>query len=491
MKMIRFAGTFILFALLLSAPASGNHPGSSGDQNTAGRLNRYLDSLESRGFSGSVLVEIDGAFILDKGYGLSDRERGARNTPATVFDIGSVTKQFTAAAIMTLEMQGALSVNDSLVMCFPAAPADKAGVTLHQLLRHASGLPSNIGRDYDPIGAQAFVDSVLRQPLRFPPGTRFSYANIGYSLLAMIIEKVSGMPYEEYLYTHLWKPAGMFATGYRRGSRDAIAIGYGRDGNLWGKPTEKPWDADGPFWHLRGNGGILSTTGDLLRWHHALLGDSILSPAAKLKYYHPALRPTETPDSYYAYGWDVHRTPRKTLVIEHNGANGFFYADYRRYVDEGVTIIALMNQMHPNFQDATSEIARVIFDTAYVPPLPVADHSGNRAFTASLMALAIDKGANRSYEAYRNRAPGSDVVEFRVNERGYELLREKQCRQAIEVFRLNTLVFPLSANAFDSLGEAYMSADMKDLAIENYKKSVSLDPGNMNAIEMLETLTGK
>ena len=489
----RTASITLLWILLSSIAAQAQISVPPARQRTVERINRYLDTLEARGFSGSVLVELDSSRIVSRGYGLRDRARGLSNTPTTVFDIGSITKQFTAAALLTLEMQGKLRVGDSLGIYFPKSPGDKAGITLHQLLRHESGLPSTIGRDYDKISAPAFVDSVLKAPLLFTPGTRFSYSNIGYSLLAMIIEKVSGQPYEEYLYTNLWKPSGMESTGYRRPhfNPESIAVGYDRDGNVWGKPTEKPWDDDGPSWHLRGNGGILSTTEDLARWHHALLGDKILTPAARTKYYHPVLRSTEATDSYYAYGWDVHRTPRNTLLLWHNGANGIFYADFARYIDDGVTIIVLMNQMHPDFREVPAELARTIFDSTYTPSVPIADNAANRALTASLVTLAADKGADRAMEVYTARPHGEDLIEFRVNERGYDLLGEKQYAKAIEVFRLNVLAFPGSANAYDSLGEAYQSAGLTDRAIENYRKSVALDPGNMNAIKILKTLTGK
>jgi CubicO group peptidase (beta-lactamase class C family) len=301
------------------------------------------------------------------------------------------------------------------------------------------------------------------------------------------------MPYETYLYQHLWKPAGMTSTGYQRPAfaPDVIATGYDGDGKAWGKPNAKPWDRGGPFWHLKGNGGILSTVGDLARWHHALLGNSILSPASKAKYYAPPLRSDETRDSYYAYGWDVHRTPRGTQVIEHNGANGIFYADFRRFVDEGVVVIVMMNDAPPTFQNVVGDIVRVVFEPAYVPPMPSASNTQNRRFTDSMIVIARASGAGPAWETYGRRAPGTDLIESRVNEQGYELLQEKDFPHAIEVFRLNTLVFPRSGNAFDSLGEAYMAAGMNDRAIESYRKSLELDPGNTNAVEVLKTLTGK
>jgi CubicO group peptidase (beta-lactamase class C family) len=204
-------------------------------------VRRYLDTLDRAGFSGVVLVEYRGETVISDGYGYSDIAKGRRNTPQTVFDIGSITKQFTAAAIMKLEMEGKLSTEDSLSKFFRDVPPDKSCITLHHLLRHSSGLRSNIGDDYDSISTISFIDSVLHSPLRFPCGTAFSYSNIGYSLLAIIVERTSGLPYETYLYENLWRPAGMKNTGYRRPDfdRELIATGYHNDGREWGRPTEK------------------------------------------------------------------------------------------------------------------------------------------------------------------------------------------------------------------------------------------------------------
>ena len=494
MKIIALRPLSIILGLLLFIAGTSAHPGGPAvDDGARARIERYLDSLEVRGFSGTVLVEQHGSRVVERGCGWRDQSRGLKNTAATVFDIGSVTKQFTAAAILPLEMQGKLRVEDTLGAYFPQAPAEKRGITLHMLLRHASGLPSVIGGDFAQVSTTGFLDSLFRTPLLFTPGTRFSYSNVGYSLLAMIIQKVSGRSYEQYLYQHLWKPAGMATTGYRRPHFDPglIAVGYDRDGHAWGKPTDKPWGADGPFWHLKGNGGILSTVGDLARWHHALMGGKILSDAAKAKYYHPVLRPGEDEGSYYAYGWDVHRSSRNTPVYWHNGTNGVFYADFARYPDDEAVIVVLMNHADPAFGGVLADLAGMLFDPAYMPTLPIPDNAANRALTAALVSKAVDAGADSAFAAYARRSAGPDLIEFRVNQRGYDLLGENAYAKAIEVFRLNTLVFPRSGNAFDSLGEAYAAAGSTDLAIMCYKKSLELDPTNMNAVEVLKKLTAK
>ena len=457
-----------------------------------GTVRAYLDTLEQAGFSGAVLVEFHGKIVISKGYGYSDMLHGRRNSSRTVFDIGSVTKQFTAAAILKLEMEGRLSTDDKLLRLFENVPADKSDITIHHLLRHSSGFRSSIGDDYDGIAETDFIDSVMRSPLKFACGAAFSYSNIGYSLLAIIIEKVAGVPYETYLYENLWRPAGMEHTGYRRPDfkEELIAVGYYNDDRIFGKPTEKPWDADGPYWHLKGNGGILSTAEDLFRWNQVLATDKILSEHAKAKMYRPRMRDGEDSASYYAYGWDVHRTSRNTPLLWHNGSNGIFYADFYRYVDESTTIIVLTNKSN-GFEETGREISRALFDPAYRPVVPIADNESNRAFTAHIIALTIEQGVEAGARELGERKLGVNLLGERVNSKGYELLGGGGVSQAVGLFKLNVLAFPASANAYDSLGEGYLVAGDTTLAIEHYRKSLALDAANANAEKVLKRLEAK
>src|SRR5262249_19012536 len=157
----------------------------------------------------------------------------------------------------------------------------------------------------------------------------FSYSNVGDSLLALIIERVSGQKYGRFLYDNLWHPAGMELLGYSRPvfAKEMIATGY-KDDVEWGKRTRTEWAGIAPYWQLKGNGGVLSTTEDMYKWHRALLTDNILSKHAKEKYYHPQLRPGENENSYYAYGWAIRKTPRNTILAWHNGTNRVFYSDF-------------------------------------------------------------------------------------------------------------------------------------------------------------------
>ncbi|MEZ5424720.1 MAG: serine hydrolase [Pyrinomonadaceae bacterium] len=491
MKIRAFVISFLLM-LIVGHPAFSQGGKIEKGSATVKRIETYLGKLEKIGFSGSVLVELNGKKAISRGYGFRNEARKLKNTPDTVFDIGSVTKQFTGAAIIKLEMEGKLSTDDKITEYFDGVPEDKAAITIHQLLRHSSGLPGVVGGDFDPISQSEFLEKLWKTPLQFENGTRFSYSNVGYSLLSMIIEKVSGETYEQYLYQHLWKPAGMEMTGYSRPKFDKglIAVGYEGD-REWGRPDEKPWDGNAPFWHLKGNGGILSTAEDLYRWDQALLSDKLLSREAKEKYYHPKLRPDEDPNPYYAYGWDMLRTDRNTLRAWHNGTNRVFYADFYRYLDEGIVIITLSNKAHPNFSDAGREISRMIFEPDYQPPIPVADNSANRAFTDEMIGIVGEKGLAAGIKAYKERKRGVDLLERTVNSKAYDLFGEKKLQGAIDLFELNVFAFPRSANAYDSLGEAYLEAGNRELAIKNYRKSLELNPENRNAEEMLERLKNK
>jgi len=326
-------------------------------------LEKHMEKLAAGGFSGVVVIDIGGKQILSKGYGFSDKERGVYNTLDTVFDIGSISKQFTASAVLKLQMQGKLHVKDKISKYFSAIPKDKQHITIHHLLTHSAGLPGFIGDDYEAITESSFIKESLNKNLLFKPGSAFEYSNVGYSLLTLIIEQVSEQSYEQYLYENLWKPANMETTGYTRPefNQAKVAVGYLK-GKAWGKPNEKKWASDAPFLHLKGNGGILSTAEDMYKWHLALLNEKILSENAKQSFYKKHIREGVNASSFYSYGWAVFPTSRNTELIAHNGSNGVFFADFLRYLDEKVTIIIMTNEADRLNERLTSQIASIIFN---------------------------------------------------------------------------------------------------------------------------------
>jgi dipeptidyl aminopeptidase/acylaminoacyl peptidase/CubicO group peptidase (beta-lactamase class C family) len=337
------AGVAVAATTLTSSRESRSATIVKGDLATT--VDQYLTKLTALGFSGAIIAARDGEVILQKGYGLSNQAARTPVTPDTVFDIGSVTKQFTGAAILKLEEQGKLKVTDRLDKYFPDVPSDKAGITLHHLLTHGAGFESMYGTgDYEAVNRDEFVRRAFAATLRSKPGETYEYSNAGYSLLGVIVEMVSGQGYEQYLNEHLFKTAGMSQTGYRlpRWDESRIAHGY-IDGDDWGTPLDHAWAADGPYWLLRANGGILSTVGDMYKWHLALEGDRVLSKASKAKLYGRHLREGPKADSFYGYGWAIMPRPGNKTLIGHNGGSAAFGADFLRFVDDNVVIFMASN----------------------------------------------------------------------------------------------------------------------------------------------------
>ena len=173
----------------------------------AATMDRWLTDA---GFRGAVLVSRNGKVLLRKGYGMADRENGTAWAPDAVFSVGSITKQFTAAAILKLEAQGKLRVEDPIPRFLDEVPADKRAITIHHLLTHTSGLESDFAGDYESVGRDEYAARALASKLRTAPGSQFFYSNAGYSLLGAIVEIASGKPYETYLAENLFLPAGMY-----------------------------------------------------------------------------------------------------------------------------------------------------------------------------------------------------------------------------------------------------------------------------------------
>lgn len=297
------------------------------------RLDDYLSRIAPFGFAGAALLASDGQIVLNKGYGLAHRAGGVPNTAETVFSLGSVTKQFTAAAIMKLEMQSKLLTSDPICNFFPEIPADKAVITLHQLLTHTAGLLNDTGDDYAMADKEATLLQIFESDLLFAPGSDYAYSNAGYTLLAAVVEQVAQRPYEQFLQEELFTPAGLQHTGYRLPDWSGLNVAHWYNGrNDFGTPLEKAY----PSWNLLGNGDMLSTTADMFRWHRALLGDDILSAAAKVKMYTPELRA-------YGYGWQVVET-ENGRCLQHNGASSYgSSALFRRWIDADVVLVLFCN----------------------------------------------------------------------------------------------------------------------------------------------------
>lgn len=343
----------LLFSCFLAALAQ--------DDELKNSLDAFFQKAERYGYSGSVLIAKGDYVFLSKGYGKQDREKNIDESASTVFSVGSITKQFTGAAILKLEMLGKLSVTDPITKYFPDVPEDKASMTIHHLLTHSAGFPGGIGDDYELIKANDFLKRAWDTPLLFKPGTGHEYSNVGYSILGILIEKLSGVSYDTFLHDQLFKPAGMENTGYLipQFKPEQLAVGY-RNGQRWGTARDHAWLPDGPGWHLRANGGILSTVGDMHKWVMALLGDKVLSAAAKEKLFAPHQRECEDCPTFYGYGWVVDKTPSDETLIWHNGGNGVYNAYTGFIPSTGLTIVISSNSNDKIADDYAMKVLNIL-----------------------------------------------------------------------------------------------------------------------------------
>jgi CubicO group peptidase (beta-lactamase class C family) len=308
-------------------------------------IKQYLVALEQEGtFSGSVLITQGDQVLLRAGYGWADIENGIPNGPQTQFRLGSVTKQFTAMAILILQERGDLDLEERACVYLPACPKQWQAITIHQLLTHSSGLPDawrfyagrNVpGIDYDP---EEILSWFAGTALDFEPGERFAYSNTGYLLLGWLIESVSGQTYEEFLRREIFDPLQMTDTGYLRQAAN-MAVGYSEPGQEAGF-----LNASLAF----SAGGLYSTSEDLFHWDQALRTEELVSRESMEAIFasHIAAPPLPYSPAYddlgYGYGWFVGENWRHP-VAGHGGTYDGYRALIERYDAGQVTIILLCN----------------------------------------------------------------------------------------------------------------------------------------------------
>jgi len=315
----------------------------------AGQVASDLDAIASSYYpatepGAAVLVTKDGEVLLRKGYGLADLEQGIPIEPDMVFRIGSVTKQFTAAAILLLEEEGKLSVEDDLRKHLPDYPTSGRAITIAQLLTHTSGIRSytdmpDFGkRMREDMSVEEIIALFRDEPLGFEPGEKYAYNNSGYVLLGAIIEKASGKTYEAYLRERIFEPLGMSQTYYGSASRIIPKRAQGYDGVNAEFENAEYLSMTLPY----AAGSLLSTVDDLAKWDRALEGTGLLSQASLDKWWKPfSLANGES--IHYGYGWSISSYQGHRVVGHGGGINGFT-CQLLRMPEDRVFVTVLTNR---------------------------------------------------------------------------------------------------------------------------------------------------
>ena len=343
-------------------------------------------SFEADEFTGAVLVARDGEVLLDRGYGFANREWSVPNDGDTKFRLGSVTKQFTAVAIMLLNERGLVDLDAPVKTYLPDAPAAWDGVTVRHLLTHTAGVPNFT--DFDDYGASktlpATIDSLIARfrdrPLDFQPGEGWSYSNSGYILLTAIVEKASGKSYAEFVAETLFQPLGMADSGY-----DSHAAVLPRRASGYAPTARGIVNADYIDMSIpQGAGALYSTTRDLLKWEQGLFGGRLLTPASL------ALLTTPVRNQY-AFGLAVTQAGGNTTIAHSGGIEGF-NTHMAWDPDRRMTVIVLGNLNGPG----SDQVAGSLMALARGETVTLASER---------QAVAVAPEVLRSYEGVYELAP--------------------------------------------------------------------------------------
>lgn len=346
-------------------PTVAPTPTLSAEAQLALQIDKTLTALAEQGrFSGSVLVARDGKVLVSKGYGLANMELGVPNTPQTKFRLASLTKQFTAMAILQLQQQGKLNVQDPICKYIQDCPDIWQPITIHHLLTHTSGLHNYTDEaDFAEVKNRSFspaqiIDLFRDLPLDFTPGEKFSYSNSGYSLLGSIIEQVSGQSYALFLQKYIFGPLQMMNTGYY----DNRAVIKNRASGYSNATTTADYV---DMSYVYAAGGLYSTVEDLFLWDQALYTDKLIPQALRDQMFTP-FAPVPAcflgcNDIGYGYGWDIARQFDQPLAW-HGGEIEGGRTEIDRYPEAKVVIIVLSNREDTITSGLSTPIARMIFE---------------------------------------------------------------------------------------------------------------------------------
>ena len=444
------------------------------------QIGKLMSTLNERGqFNGAVLVAKQGEIIYRKGFGKANFQTGVDFTPDTPSDIGSVTKQFTAMAIMILAERKKLNYDDPVSRYIPefSSSAHLGRITLRELLTHTSGIHDfgDLGVD-DPVDHKGLIAALLnKEDALSRPGLRYRYSNPGYELLGIVVERISGKRFGDFLEQEIFKPADMSSTfTYDRfGKRDSrTAVGYSQFGQVDdGGPTANP-----------GDGGIFSTVDDLFRWDQALYTNTPVRQSALAEAF--SAGKVELGISTYGFGWNI-ESENGNKYLWHQGNHAGFRAFIGRRLADRVTVIMQTNKGNSKRLDINAALQNILAGKPFVLP----EQSGAEILYKTIHDSGIQAAMNTYRDLKNTKSADYDLGETELNTLGYQLLYgDKKVKEAIAVFKLNANEHPVSSNAFDSLGEAYRRNGERDLAVSSYLTAVALNPANGHAAAMLRKL---
>lgn len=442
-------------------------------------LDAYLRAAtRNEQFSGTVLLARAGKPVFVRSYGMANYELSVANGADTVFRLASVTKQFTALAVMQLQEQGKLKVDDPICRYLADCPAAWRPITIRQLLNHTSGIPNFSSlpdwdemlsrRDYTPVELVALFRDL---PLKFTPSEKYDYSNSGYHLLGLIIERASGMGWGAYVKQRILTPIGMTHSGddNTRALIPHRASGYYSLGTIF---INAPIISRTVGYAA---GGLYSTVGDLLLWDRALVPGKLVGQASLDAMFTPA-------KSNYGFGWRIgERFGRREM--DHSGSDNGFSTYIIRFPAERLTAIVLSNSDRASAGKVGNAMAAIAFGQPVT--LPVAQL--REILWDRIDRDGVASAIARYYELKRSGAK-LDFSDDALVGLGYDLYEAHRHADASAIFRFNLTVYPESAYSHDGLADIAVAKGDPEKAIALFRQSLALDPTNTYASDALKRL---
>jgi CubicO group peptidase (beta-lactamase class C family) len=482
METLLFFIVFSIFAPPLSAQRIGIL-----DREKVEKIDRLMQVYEVYGeMSGALLVAQEGNVIYKKAFGFANREWNVPNAVDTKFQIGALTKQFTAVLVLQLIEEKQIRFDDKIADFLPSYRLSHGSkVTIEQLLTHTSGIPNytelpNFLAEIikKPITPMELVRDYCSGDLVSEKGNDFLYSNSDYAILGLIVERVTGKSYEENLRKRIFEPLQMLNTGYNP-SQNLLpqrAAGYQKVGFQYqnAQPIESSV--------LYAAGGLYSTVEDLYKWDRALYGDTLLSKKMTKRLF-------ELSEGTTAYGWYTESTQIRLNGLDatkayKSGRLPGYSAIIIRLLDYEHSIILLCNSDVVPVYEIGEKIQATLFNLPYDLP---------QRSIASLMMKDIEQfGVRHAVEGYKaldlSEVAPLNYKENELNELGNTLMKANRLDDAIEIFKLNLTENPENYRAYDGLADALLLKGEKAAAQLHYEQSLKLNPSNVYAKTKLERL---
>jgi CubicO group peptidase (beta-lactamase class C family) len=413
-------------------------------------------------FSGAVLIARGEEVLFSRAYGMASYELGVPNTPETIFQLGSLTKPFTATAILQLQDAGCLRVTDSLATYLPDYPYGSQ-IRLHHLLSNTSGIADYllVPEFYQFMGRQTTVRELIAsfrdRPLKFVPGERFSYSNSNWVLLGAIVEQLTGQSYHAFLQKRQFQPLGLIHTGYEEINSlvKGRASGYFLRSNALVRS-----EYDDPT-ALFAAGGLHSTVGEVFRWLRTVYKGQVLSKDSRQQMVTPQATSEQEDQLTYGYGWEIGQDAKHSS-ISHSGAMHGYQTVAKHYTADDLTVVVLNNVENVNVFEVEAALAAIAFGEPYTLPekrtfidldlAVVADYTGNYEGTfggrTSTLKFFVEEG---KFWMYVPPLPKSEIsaispTQYFTRSKGeVELTFVRNTQGKVDCIEINWSRYPMTA----------------------------------------------